>query len=203
MTLPGIGVVIEHRGGKIVPASLEALAKAHGSGQPTEAWVLARDPAVAEETASRGADTVHFVESLQLEQYTPESYALLLRESLGSSPPSVLLFGHTATGMELAPKLAGAMSRPLLSDVLDFHLEGEGLWVEKSAYNGKLLFRLGVRCPPPALITLRPATVQALPVGATQGTVLKSPADLTRLGLHRSVLGSEEPKTMDIDLADA
>ena len=81
--------------------------------------------------------------------------------------PEAIVFGHTALGKDLSPKIASKLSSGLISDVTD--IEGEGADAEfiRPIYSGKAFEK--VRNKEGLLfITIRPNNIAAIPHNASR-----------------------------------
>lgn len=59
-----------------------------------------------------------------LAAYTSDGYAQALLAIIESEQPEAIVFGHTALGKDLAPKLAARLDKGLISDVTDVEVGG-------------------------------------------------------------------------------
>src|SRR5437870_7278237 len=65
------------------------------------------------------------------------------------------MFAASATGKDLAPRVAARLGRPLAQDVVDLAVENGAVTVIRPVYAGKALLKLKVTGTP-ALLSLRP-----------------------------------------------
>ncbi len=73
--------------------------------------------ALGNEFIQYGADRVIVVEHPKLAQYTSDGYAQALLAVINVVNPDGIIFGHTALGKDLSPKLAAKLDSGLISDV--------------------------------------------------------------------------------------
>ena len=106
-----IWVFMEQRGGVLHEVGLELLGKARElaevSGSTVAAILLGAEVApLADRIIHHGADLVLVAEHPALEPYRLLPYTDVLARACREHHPSVLLFGATSMGVELAPRLA-------------------------------------------------------------------------------------------------
>src|SRR5271168_2092800 len=85
--------------------------------------------ALAADLSAFQLDEVLAVEHDLLEKYTPDAYALALREVIESAKPDLVLLPHTYQVRDFAPKLAASMQKGMIGDCIAYRHE-----------NGKLIF---------------------------------------------------------------
>jgi len=137
--MSGVLAVLEQRDGKLHKMSLEALAAAQQFGAelglPVFAAVLGFEvPALA----GYKLDKVHVLEHELLRDYTPDGYSIALRELIGRHQPKIVIFPHTYQVRDFAPKLATAMGRALVSDVVGHRVDNGNLVLVRQLFQGKI-----------------------------------------------------------------
>ncbi|MDQ0270047.1 electron transfer flavoprotein subunit alpha/FixB family protein [Cytobacillus purgationiresistens] len=93
--------------------------------------------ALGAEFVQYGADRVVTVENEKLKQYTSDGYAQALLAVIDQESPEGIIFGHTALGKDLAPRIAAKLQSGLISDVTGLEEEGENLVFTRPIYSGK------------------------------------------------------------------
>lgn len=200
-------VVAEHRAGKILDPTLEALSAgreaADAASTELRAVLLGHDVgSLAQELASYPVDEVLVAEDGKLADYTPEGYNAALRSLLEQEDAQLVLVPHTASGYEYLPRLAAELAAPLVTAAVDVQLERDGATATRMAYNGKVGAELALDGSP-ALVTLRPGTFAPPEPAAEPAPVRSVELDLADLTVPREVLGYEKPETGDVDIAEA
>ena len=71
---------------------------------------------------AHGADNVYLVEDRRLEPYQTQPYARLLCALIEKHRPQIVLYGATAVGRDLAPRVASAMRAGLTADCTDLQI---------------------------------------------------------------------------------
>ncbi len=114
-----------------------------------------------------GAHAVHRVAGT--ESADPHVVAGLLRGVVAALEPSLLLFGSTKRGREVAGRLAGLLDLPALTGVTGLRVTAEGVRAERETLSGNAVAveRFARR---PALVAVLPGTTAAaaLPVTAVE-----------------------------------
>ncbi len=157
-----IWVVIEHGGGRVKPASLEAVYAARSlavqTGGQVKALFLAAENDPALPTIVRSdVDQVLLMIDPELENYTSSRYLSAVVGCIKNGDPLAVVLAATNHGKELAAGLAAMLGSGLATDCigLDYN-EGTGINVQRPVYAGKALASVEFSGPDPAIISLRP-----------------------------------------------
>jgi electron transfer flavoprotein alpha subunit len=78
---------------------------------------------LAQELSAYGADKVYLVEDSALTDYQTNSYTKVLCELITKHKPQIVLYGATAVGRDLAPRVASAMRAGLTADCTDLQID--------------------------------------------------------------------------------
>jgi len=153
--------VLEQRDGALRKVSHEVVTGARrladALGGSVEALVLAAGAVRGAEQVGRfGADKVITLTNAAFGLYAPEGYARAIAERVKSGTYGAVAFAASATGKDLAPRVAARLGRPLAQDVTDFGVEGGAVTVTRPVYAGKALLKLKITGAP-AVISLRPS----------------------------------------------
>lgn len=92
---------------------------------------------LGEQLIHYGADRVVVVENEQLKQYTPDGYAQAFLAVVESEKPDDIVFGHTALGKDLSPKIASKLNTGLISDATAVEIAGGNIVFTRPIYSGK------------------------------------------------------------------
>jgi electron transfer flavoprotein alpha subunit len=163
-------VFAEIREGAIRKVALEAvtaartLVDAAGGGGAVHAVLLgaAGVSGQAQALSDHGADVVLVVEHPALERYNPEASAAFVAERLKSGSYRVCVFSSSVQGRDLAPRVAGRLGVPVVTDVTSLALEGDELVVTHPIDTGKVIATLAIRGTL-ALVAIRPGVVAPAP----------------------------------------
>ena len=69
-----------------------------------------------------GADKVYLAENPLLEHYQANSYARIIFDLIHKYKPQIVIYGATATGRDLAPRIASAIKAGLTADCTDLQI---------------------------------------------------------------------------------
>ena len=154
--------VLEQRDGAIRKVSHEVvtgarrLADALGGGASVEALVLAAAPVRgADQLGGFGADTVMTLTNAAFGIYAPEGYARAIADRVNTAGYGAVVFAASATGKDLAPRVAARLGRPLVQDITDVSVQGGAVTAIRPVYAGKALLKVRV-AGSPAVLSLRP-----------------------------------------------
>jgi electron transfer flavoprotein alpha subunit len=181
----GVLAVLEQRDGALRKVSHEVvtgarrLADALGSGTTVDAAVLA-DGTVqdADQLGVFGADKVITLTHAAFARYAPEGYSRAIAERARGGGYRAVVFAASATGKDLAPRVAARLGVPLAQDVTDVGVEHGAITVVRPVYAGKALLKLKV-AGSPALVSLRPnvfTPVQRPKAGVAERAAVEIPA---------------------------
>jgi electron transfer flavoprotein alpha subunit len=155
----------ETRGTEIRKVALEAVTAARmladKSGGGEVHALLLGPPGLAEaagQLGQYGADVVLAVENSALGNYSPEVATATAAGRIKSGAYRAAIFSTTAQGRDLAPRVAARLGVSVVTDVLEFDLEGETLVVRHPMNIGKVVATLEV-FGTPAVIAIRPNVI--------------------------------------------
>lgn len=140
--MSSILIVLEQRDGVLHKSALEGLSAAQQIGEALNAKVFAAVlgsgvDAVAQTLAGYKLDKVHAVDHELLKQYTPDGYTAALKQLIEKYGPTWVLFPHTYQVRDFAPKLATALNRVLISDVIAHRIDNGALVLVRQLFQGK------------------------------------------------------------------
>ncbi len=210
MEKPQIWVFMEQRGGVLHEVGLELLGKAREladtSGGTVAALLLGENVAVlADRLIAQGADIVLVVEHPLLEPYRLLPYTSVLAKACKEYNPSIMLFGATSMGMELAPRLAARLNTGLSAHCLDLQLDSNGDLLQMvPGWGGGVVAT--IKCPKhrPQMATVMPGVMKKPEPSQRSGQVINLAVgeDLDHSGPKVLEVHREEPKAMPLELAE-
>jgi electron transfer flavoprotein alpha subunit len=171
--------VLEHRDGALRKVSPEVvtgarrLADALGAGTAVDALIVAAGPVRgAEQLGGFGADRVVTLTNPSFDRYAPEGYARAIAERATAGAYGAVVFAASATGKDLAPRVAARLRRPLVQDVTDVSVAAAAVIAVRPVYAGKALLKIRV-AGAPAVLSLRPNVFTPVqrPKAGTQETI--------------------------------
>ncbi len=135
--------VLEQRAGVWNRMSFETLAAAQQLAKELNTTVSAAVlgqgiSALAGELGSKQLDKVYAVDHDLLKDYTPDGYTAALRQLIERARPSLILFPHTYQVRDFLPKLATALGKVAVSDVVAHRVAGGQLVLVRQLFQGKV-----------------------------------------------------------------
>jgi electron transfer flavoprotein alpha subunit len=194
--------VLEQRDGTLKRVSHEALTAgrmlADSVGGELHAVLLGPASVSGEGLGAYGADKVFVTADDQLALYQPGTYASAVAGRAKEGDYLAVMLGATATGKDLAPRIAARLACPLASDVTAIEYEN-GIVVSRPVYAGKAVYRLKITASL-AVIAIRPNNF--IPVEKAGAGAIESVAVAGESGGARTVT-VKEPETAAMDVAEA
>ncbi|MFV9833483.1 electron transfer flavoprotein subunit alpha [Bacillus stercoris] len=197
-------VLGEIRDGELRNVTFEAIAAGRtisGDGEVIGVLIGENVQSIAQELIHYGADKVLTAEDPKLKSYTADGYSQVMRGVIEQEKPDSVIFGHTAMGKDLSPKLAARLQTGLISDATDVSVTGENVVFTRPIYSGKAFERV-ISTDPMIVATIRPNNIQALEKDTSRsGSIESVDVSLTDL---RTVIQEVVKKTADgVDLSEA
>ncbi|MEC1180478.1 electron transfer flavoprotein subunit alpha/FixB family protein [Metasolibacillus meyeri] len=197
-------VLGEVREGSLRNVSFEAIAAAKQIADGGEiVGVLIGDSVtgVANELVTYGADRVVTVEHPHLKSYTSDGFSQAFMAVVGEESPEAIVFGHTALGKDLSPKIASKLQAGLVSDVTEIEGTGDAAVFIRPIYSGKAFEKVKVK-DGIVFVTIRPNNIAPLAKDAGRsGDVSALAVDITNL---RTIIKEVVRKSAEgVDLSEA
>jgi electron transfer flavoprotein alpha subunit len=122
-----VWVFAEQHGGQLKDTPIELMSKARRLadtlGVKLAAAVLGNGvSSLTTKLIHYGADKVYLVEHPLLRAYQTNSYAKVMCDLIGKYEPQIVLYGATANGRDLAPRIASAAKAGLTADCTDLQI---------------------------------------------------------------------------------
>ncbi|MBQ9249533.1 MAG: electron transfer flavoprotein subunit alpha/FixB family protein [Oscillospiraceae bacterium] len=176
----GIWVFAEQEHGVIEPTVFELLGKAQDlqayNKEEIVAVLLGNDvDALAADLIARGANKVIVANDPALAEYSARPYQAALTQLVEKYKPSILLYGATPLGRDLAPRLMITLDTGLTADAIDLGFGDDGVFVQTTpAYGGKILAHIMIPEKRPQMATVHCKMFAPLdPDPARTGEVIK------------------------------
>lgn len=197
-------VLGEAREGALRNVSYEAIAAAKQISDGGEIVSVLLGDSVGElatELGKYGADRVITVEHPHLKQYTSDGYGQALVAVIEQEKPEAIVFGHTALGKDLSPKIASKLKIGLVSDVTSIEGEGDAAVFIRPIYSGKAFEKVKVK-DGIEFITIRPNNIAPLAKDDSKSADVSSlSVDITNL---RTIIKEVVRKSSEgVDLSEA
>ncbi|TXT56433.1 MAG: Electron transfer flavoprotein subunit alpha [Candidatus Thorarchaeota archaeon] len=112
---------------------------------------------LAESLVHQGADKVLVVDKEILAEYTTDAYTIAMTTLIAPRKPSIVLFGATSNGRDLAPRVAARMALGLTADCTGLDIDEEGQLVQtRPAFGGNIMAEILCPYTRPQMATVRP-----------------------------------------------
>lgn len=163
----GIFIFVQQIDNKISGISFELLGKGKELADDLDTEVTAvllgyRVSSLADELAAYGADKVILVDDPALEIYTTEPYTHTMYSVIEKYKPEIVLYGATAIGRDLAPRVSARVHTGLTADCtkLEIDAENKNLRMTRPAFGGNIMAT--ILCPNfrPQMATVRPGVMK-------------------------------------------
>ncbi len=199
--MAAILAVLEQRGGALRKGAAELLAAARqladATGGRVDALVCTADDAAGLDVlGAAGADAVKVAKHADFAQYGPEGMVAVVRSIAGGY--GAVLVAATATGKDLAPRLAAALGSSCAMDVTALASSGSSIRITRPVYAGKAIQTVDLAGTP--VIAVRPAAYPAIQAGKA-GAV--ESVDVPAFTKRLDVTGVSAPDRAAIDIAEA
>lgn len=201
-------IVAETKDGSVRKIALEMIAEARrlvgeaGGGTVAAVALGSLAAGEADRLAQHGADRVLHVEGATLKDYAPEVYAEGVRKAVEASKPDVVLFGATAQGRDLAPRVAARLMAGLASDCVGFEWKDGGLVARRPIFAGKAFAKVAFGSARPQMASVRPNTFQPIEADGARKATVESIA-LGDAPARARVVGFEKSEGEELDLTEA
>jgi len=171
--------VLEQRDGVLRKISHEVVTAAQRLGGAVEAVVCAAGVVQgADQAAKFGADKIVTLTNPAFAKYAPEACAQALAERAKQGGHRSIVFAASATGKDLAPRVAAKLGVGVAADITDLATDGGAIVVTRPVYAGKALLKVKVAAQP-AVLSLRPnvfTPVERPKAGAAETVAVNVPA---------------------------
>ena len=163
----GVFVFAQQVDNKLAGVSFELLGKGKDLAKDLDCDVTAvllgsRMEPLCGNLAEYGADKVILVDDPALAIYMTEPYAHALSEVLKKYKPEIMLYGATAIGRDLAPRVSARVHTGLTADCtgLDIEPETRHLLMTRPAFGGNIMATIVCAEFRPQMATVRPGVMQ-------------------------------------------
>ncbi|MGQ9682635.1 MAG: FAD-binding protein [Anaerolineae bacterium] len=181
-----VWVFAEQRDGNLTRVAEQLMCKARdladALGVRAEAVLLGHQvEPLAEALIWDGADTVYLADDPRLTHYRTEPYARVLADLIRERRPEIVLFGATAIGRDLAPRISQRLHTGLTADCTALEIdENERLLLQtRPAFGGNVMATIACPVHRPQMATVRPGVMVARPPDPSrQGSMQRVPVRL-------------------------
>ena len=163
----GIFVFAEQVDGVVSNVTYELLGKGRELAETLGTEVTAvlmgcKVEGLARRLAEYGADRIILADAPELETYMTETYAHALTAVLTTYKPDIMLYGATAIGRDLAPRVSARIHTGLTADCTGLEIQDgtNNLMMTRPAFGGNIMAT--ILCPEhrPQMATVRPGVMK-------------------------------------------
>lgn len=208
----GVYVFIQQVDNKVAGVSHELLGKARELAGKMNTKVTAvllgyNISGLCKDVASYGADNVILVDNKDLELYSTKPYSYAICKVIEKYKPAVLLYGATAIGRDLAPRVAARIRTGLTADCTKLDVADDGtnnLQMTRPAFGGNIMAT--IICPDyrPQMATVRPGVMQKIkPIENANAPVDNFKVDIPSSETDVKVLDVVKKESHKMDIQDA
>ena len=188
-----IYVFAEQRDGEIQPVALELIGKAKELSKVTDEKVVAILAGCgiadkAQTLVAYGADKVVVIDAPELKDYVTEQYTQAVFQAVNAFKPSILMYGATTIGRDLAPRIAARLGTGLTADCtkLTINEETHEFEMTRPAFGGNLMATILCKQHRPQMSTVRPGVMQKMPADPSRkGEVVDYPVQFDEKKISR------------------
>ena len=203
-------VFAEQRDGNIQKVAYELIGKAReladNLGQEVVAVVLGDGiQAAAAELFKFGADQVIVVDAPVLGEYSTEPYAKAMNAIITAKEPEIVIYGATAIGRDLAPRVSARVHTGLTADCtkLEINEETKLLEMTRPAFGGNIMATILCADHRPQMATVRPGVMQALASCDKVGVVEKFDVEFTAADMNVEICEIVKTEKKSVDITEA
>ena len=200
-------VVAEHRKGELRDVTFEMLTLANRLGSENNltvaALLLGHEASDLSDQLKSACDKILMMDDPELANYNADPYLMAMETVITNRKPIVILIGHTAAGMDLAPAMATRLSFPLITDCIEVNLADGRLEVLRQIYGGKVNAQLIMKSSDQYFVSLRTGSFQAEHNQGKSGDIETIPAPAWTGLKGRRFLDYVEAELEDVDIAAA
>ena len=191
-------VITEHMDGKFSDVSFEMVGKAKELASALGGQSVAVVVGSGISSNVFASDSTLYVDNTNLAQFNPEAYGRVIEALVKEKSPRLVMFGWTATGMDLAAWLSARLGKPCAAYVKGISVEGGALIVSCQVYGGKMMADVA----PDGDMAIVAVLAGSFPVEAGQGstaaTQVACPISLD--GLKTRFVEAIKPAGGDVDI---
>lgn len=208
----GVYVFVQQVDGQVAGVSHELLGKAKELAKDMETEVTAvllgyNVSGLCKDLASYGADKIVMVDNKDLELYSTRPYAYCICQIIEKYKPAVVLYGATAIGRDLAPRVAARIRTGLTADCTKLDVADDGtknLRMTRPAFGGNIMAT--IICPDyrPQMATVRPGVMQKIkPIEDASAPVDKVDIEIPASEKDVEILEVIKKESQKMDIQDA
>ena len=191
-------VMTDHMDGKFSDVSFEMVGKAKELASAFGGQAVAVVVGAGVSANVFASDSTIHVDDASLAQFNPEAYGKVIEALVKGRSPRLVMFGWTATGMDLAAWLSARLGKPCVAYGRDLCIENDALVITSQVYGGKLIADVA----PEGDMAIVACLAGSFPVEAGQGSTSATPIASPVLldGLRTRFVEAIKPAAGDVDI---
>ncbi|MBS7269419.1 MAG: electron transfer flavoprotein subunit alpha [Candidatus Freyarchaeota archaeon] len=205
-----VWVYAEQSDGKIKNVALELLSEgrklADKLGQELAAVLIGKNVSHLTDTLiAQGADKVYLIEHELLERYNSDAYTAMLTAVISKYKPSIVLYGATLNGRDLAPRVAARLKVGLTADCTGLDITDDGLLLQtRPAFGGNIMASILSRYTRPQMATVRPNVMKRMPLDPSRrGEVVRVEANINPRIIRAKIVDVVREVSEGVNLEEA
>ena len=160
----------------------------------------------AKEAIFFGADKVYSVDNTSFSSFHPDYYTAIMAKVCQQIVPSIILFGQTDIGRDVAPRLAAKLGIPVTLDCTDLNIDPvtKEILQTKPVYGGNAIAIWATEPGQPQIVTMRPKAVMVdEPDPSRKGEIIAftTPIDDSMIKIRHLKTVKEEVKGIRLEEA--
>ncbi|NLJ57836.1 MAG: electron transfer flavoprotein subunit alpha/FixB family protein [Tissierellia bacterium] len=168
----GVFVFAEQRDQKVQKVAYELIGKAKELAKDLDTTVTAvllghNMQEEAKKLCFAGADNVIYADHELLDEYMTEPYTYTLHQIFGEKKPEIVLYGASAIGRDVAPRVSARLKTGLTADCTSLDIRADkdnpeqlNLAMTRPAFGGNLMATIVIGNHRPQMATVRPGVMQ-------------------------------------------
>ena len=144
------------------------------------------------------SDSTLSIDDPGLAQFNPEAYGKVIESLVKERSPRLVMFGWTATGMDMAAWLSARLDKPCVAYARDLCIENNSLVVNSQVYGGKMIAEVAPEGDMAVVACVSGAFSADAGHGSTVAMRLDSPVSLN--GLKMKFVEAIKPAGGDVDI---
>ncbi len=191
-------VITDHLDGKFSDISFEMVGKAKELASAFGGQTVAVVVGSGMSANVFASDVTLQIDDPNLTQFNPEAYGNVIEALVKDKSPRLVMFGWTATGMDLAAWLSVRLGKPCIAYGRDLCIENNALVVTSQVYGGKMIADVVPEGDMAIVACLAGSFPAEAGQGSTVATTIISPISLD--GLKTKFVEAIKPAGGDVDI---
>ena len=206
----GVFVFAQQEDNKLTGVSMELVSKAKELAEALDTEVTAvvlgyEIGDMANKLGRYGADNVILADAPELKVYMTEPYAHVRTSIIQEKKPEIVLYGATAIGRDLAPRVSARVHTGLTADCtgLEVDPETKNLRMTRPAFGGNIMAT--IICPDyrPQMATVRPGVMQRISPIESHAKVENYKVELPKESINVEIMDIVKKVSDKMDIQDA